>query len=125
MQQTYPAAGGRPDVEVKCVDGVTVAAFGPRLDASTAGETGSALDDLIRGAAAKLLCDFSLTEFISSAGLRLLLSTAKKLKDSGGELVLCSLSPFVHDELEMGGLVPFFTICGSEDEALALFGRKA
>ena len=98
-----------------------VAVIVPRLDACSAMETEAAINDLIQKGARKLLCDFSRTEFISSAGLRLLLSISKKLKESGGELVLCSLRPFVHEVFEMGGMAPYFTIFDSEDEALNSF----
>ena len=108
-------------MEVKIVDDVKVVVIVPRLEACTAMETETAINDLIQKGARKLLCDFSQTEFISSAGLRLLLSTAKKLKESGGELILCSLRPFVHEVFEMGGMIRYFRIYDSEDEALNSF----
>ena len=78
-------------MEIKDVDDVKVAVIGPRLDASTAGKAEDVIDDLIRNGAKKILCDFSRTEFISSAGLRLLLSISKKLKHRHGKCRLNSL----------------------------------
>ena len=108
-------------MEVRSVDDVKVAVFVPRLDAHTTGEAEDALNGLIEVGAQKLLCDFSKTEYISSAGLRLLIATAKKLEKSGGKLVLCCLQTYVRDVFEMAGLTRIFTIRDSEEEALKAF----
>jgi len=59
-----------------------------------------------------------MTKYISSAGLRVLLSTAKKLQKSDGLLVLCSLSSTVREVFEIAGLTPLFTIYDSMGRAL-------
>ena len=108
-------------MEVKTINDIKVAVIVPRLDAHTARETETAINDLLRKGAKKLLCDFSQNEFISSAGLRLLLLIAQKLQSSGGELVLCSFKPFVRRVFEIAGLIQHFKICDSEEEALKSF----
>ena len=108
-------------MEVKTIDDVKVAVIVPRLDGHAAGEMETALNDLIQQGTGKLLFDFSRTGYISSAGLRLLIVTGKKLQKNGGKLVLCSIQPYVREVMDLVGLIPYFTIYDSEEEALKSF----
>nr|QNO51253.1 hypothetical protein IGHJBHOP_00014 [Methanosarcinales archaeon ANME-1 ERB6] len=105
-------------MEIKTIGDVKVAVIVPRFDSRTAEEVETAFTALIEKGTKRLLCDFSMTKYISSAGLRVLLSTAKKLQKSGGPLVLCSLSPNVREVFEIAGLTPLFTIYDSVGRAL-------
>lgn len=106
-------------METKKSDGILVVKMVPRFDAYSAREVEADLNEAIENGADKVLCDFSETEYISSAGLRVLLATAKKLKKSGGEIVLSSLKPYVNEVFETAGFTPLFNIYASEKEALA------
>jgi anti-sigma B factor antagonist len=55
---------------------------------------------------------------VSSAGLRILLATAKKVKPDG-ELKICGLNPSVLEVFEMSGFSTIFKIFDNEDAALA------
>jgi anti-anti-sigma factor len=109
-------------MDCRTQDGITVVSIDRRLDAYAAQQMGPALEDLLRRGAGKVLFNFSRTEFISSAGLRLLLSTAKTLQKTGGRYILCSLQPNVRKVFEMTGITHLFSICDSEEEALSSFG---
>lgn len=109
-------------MEIRTIDGIRLALLDARLDACVAKEIGPALDDLCRQGVKKLLFDFSRTEYISSAGLRLLISTEKKMQESGGRCILFSLQPNVRRVFEMAGVTHLFSICDSEEEALKSFG---
>ncbi|MDP8214513.1 MAG: STAS domain-containing protein [Candidatus Euphemobacter frigidus] len=106
-------------METKKSDGILVVKMVPRFDAYSAKEVEADLNESIENGTDKILCDFSETEYISSAGLRVLLATAKKLKKSGGEIVLSSLKPYVNEVFETAGFTPLFNIYASEKEALA------
>ena len=80
------------------------------------------LPSLIEKGTKRLLCDFSMTKYISSAGLRVLILTAKGLQKSGGQLVLCSLSSIVREVFEIAGLTQLFTIYDSVEPALTDLG---
>ena len=105
-------------MEIKTIGDVKVAVIVPRFDSRTAEEVETALTALIEKGTKRLLCDFSMTKYISSAGLRVLLSTAKGLQKSGGQLVLCSLSSSVREVFEIAGLTPLFTIYDSVGRVL-------
>ena len=57
-------------------------------------------------------------DYISSAGLRVLLATAKKLKAIGGELRVCSLNEIVTEVFDITGFDLILTVLPSESEAL-------
>ena len=92
-----------------------------RLDANTAGQLEKKILPLIDEGEKKLLIDFSELEYISSAGLRLLLLTAKRLKNVKGKIVLCSMKEYIKEIFEIAGFTPIFTIRESQDEAVKEF----
>lgn len=87
------------------------AATGPALEAELAAATG--------GGGARLLLDFSELVYISSAGLRVVLLAAKKVKASNGRLALCSLNPQIAEVFKISGFDVIIDIHPSPDSALA------
>jgi len=106
---------------IRAVGEVKVAVMGSRFDSCAAKEIETTLMKLIEAGSKKILCDFSQTEYISSAGLRVLLLVAKKLQKIAGEVILCSLKPYVSEVFETAGFTQIFKICSSEEEALKSF----
>lgn len=88
------------------------------LDSATAPEAQKALDGVLAGAK-KLALDFSALDYISSAGLRVLLGAAKKLKASGGTLRMFGLNQSVREVFEISGFSTILAVYPSEAEALA------
>jgi len=105
-------------MEVRTSGGVKVATIMPRFDAYTSKEVEATLSNLIQSGANRLLCDFSGTEYIASAGLRVLLSAAKSLQRSKGQMAICSLKPYVYEVFETAGFTQIFKIYASEEEAI-------
>ncbi len=105
-------------MDVRTIGGVKVAAIVPRFDAYTSKDVEATLSDLIQGGANKLLCNFSGTEYIASAGLRVLLSLAKSMQRSKGQMAICSLKPYVYEVFETAGFTQIFPIYASEEEAI-------
>jgi sigma-B regulation protein RsbU (phosphoserine phosphatase) len=87
----------------------------------TSPEAESAINTLIETGARKVLINFAALEYISSAGLRVLLATAKKLKASGGDLKICSLNDTVQEVFDISGFSSILTVSKDQDEALASF----
>ncbi|HII98310.1 MAG TPA: STAS domain-containing protein, partial [Methanoregula sp.] len=67
----------------------------------------------------QILLNFAGVTYISSGGLRVLLATAKKLKNPGDKFGLCCLAPEVLKILKLAGFTSIFAIYPSEGEALA------
>ena len=78
-----------------------------------------AINHTIEGGTRKILLDFSAVSYISSGGLRVLLATAKKMKNPGDRYGLCCLSADVHKIIRLAGFTSIFSIYPSEGEALA------
>jgi anti-sigma B factor antagonist len=80
-----------------------------RVDSATASQLASVLDDITRAGRFKIILDLSSVEFMSSAGLRVLISTQKTCKRyNRGELVLALVPKRIYDALELAGFVPLF-----------------
>jgi anti-sigma B factor antagonist len=90
-----------------------------RIDTVSAPVLEQAINRTIEGGGRKILLDFSGVSYISSGGLRVLLSAAKRLRDPGDRFGLCCLSPDVLKIIKLTGFTSIFTIYSSEGEALA------
>lgn len=109
------------NISLRESDGVTVVQIVGNLDTNTAPEAQERLDDLATRGVAKVLVDFAELDYISSAGLRVLLATAKKLRGTGGNLRLCGLNETVAEVFEISGFSTIFAVFPSEAEALEGF----
>ncbi len=83
-----------------------------RLDTQTAPELEAKSVPLLDGNP-KMVLEFSQLQYISSAGLRVLLMLAKKAKAIGGTVVLSNVDGMVQEVIEESGIDSFFTIYDS------------
>lgn len=101
--------------------------IGEVLVVSTAGQINSAnaaqleaeLLALVEQGEHQWVLDMGRLDYISSAGLRVVLLLAKRLKQNAGRLVLCNLQPHVHEVFDISGFLAILTVVGSRAEALA------
>jgi anti-sigma B factor antagonist len=100
-------------------EGITMLALKGRLDSTTAGDLEQEINSLIGSGNRKILINFAGVVYISSGGLRVLLSTAKKLRTEGDRFGLCCLTADVHKVLKLAGFTSLFSIFSSEGEARA------
>jgi anti-sigma B factor antagonist len=89
-----------------------------RMDAVSGPEFEKTMADHIASGASRFVVDCSALEYISSAGLRSLLTTAKTLRTRDGQLVFAALRDGVRDVFEIGGFSRIFSIYDSTDAAL-------
>lgn len=89
-----------------------------RMDATTSPDAEVHINRLIDGGDRNLVVDLSGLEYISSAGLRVLLSGLKRLKTSGGAMKLSALGPEIQKVFDIAGFNRLFPIYRSVDEAL-------
>ena len=107
------------DITTANRDGATILAVAGRVDTATAPALEQTINYEIEQQHRKILLDFSAVSYISSGGLRVLLATAKKLKNPGDKFALCNLSPEVLKILKLAGFTSIFSIYPSEGEARA------
>jgi anti-sigma B factor antagonist len=94
-----------------------------RLDTNTAPEAEKLITDAIDGGESKIVVDFTETEYISSAGLRIILKTAKLLKPKNGAVVLCNANEQIEEVLEISGFLGMIMLLDSLDEATAAVNK--
>ncbi len=100
------------------VEGITIAEFEGNLDTNTAPDAEERLGELLEKGVTKILVDFTTLNYISSAGLRVLLVTTKRLGGTGGSMRLCGLNETVDEVFEISGFSTIFSVFGTRDEAL-------
>ncbi len=88
----------------------TLITLGGRLDVTTAPEFQKMCVGLADSGGTDVVVDMSDLEYISSAGLRSVLFSAKKLRGKGGDLRFCGMSGMVEDVFRVSGFQGLFTI---------------
>ncbi len=97
----------------------TVVQIQGNLDTNTAPEAQAHIDALIEGGVTAVLLDFSTMNYISSAGLRVLLVTSKKLRPTGGKLHMYGLNETAQEVFDMSGFSTILSVFANEADALA------
>jgi anti-anti-sigma factor len=80
-----------------------------KIDATTSDELENALVELLEQEENKIILDLEGTNYISSAGLRVLIVIAKQMYDSG-HFCLCNASDNVSEIIKMSGFDVFMNI---------------
>ncbi len=96
---------------------VDVLGLAGRLDAAGAPRAEQALRGLLEGGTRRLLIDLRGLDYISSAGLQVLLLAAKRMEAGGGRLALCGAGEYVMDVLKVVGFASFLTLEPDCDQA--------
>jgi stage II sporulation protein AA (anti-sigma F factor antagonist) len=89
-----------------------------RLDSNNAPAVETDLKSLLKTNPKKIILDFSETDYMASAGLRVLLIVSRDFMKTGGRIALVELKPSVLKIFDMAGFSRIFTICISREEAL-------
>jgi anti-anti-sigma factor len=105
------------DIETLTVENTKVVRLKGRLDATNAPDLERELNPTIEETEGTLLINMKDLDYISSAGLRVLLLGAKKMKNAGGALALCSLQETVKEVFDISGFTAMFPIYDNENEA--------
>jgi len=92
-----------------------------RVDSATAPDLETALKKLVEAEKTQIVLDLKEVEYMSSAGLRAMVSTLKSVKRVNGDLRLANPSPRVEEVLRLAGLTSIFSIHPTRDEAVASF----
>ena len=114
-------------MEIKTVtqDEVTIVEISGSLDANTVPEAQDVIMSLVVPDCL-LVLDMSECEYVSSAGLRLLLMIAKRLKaNQSGQWCLAGVSEEIMDVMEMTGFVQFFETFDTVSDAIAAIRKEA
>jgi anti-sigma B factor antagonist len=94
---------------------------GGRVDSMSANELGEALNGVIDKGHSHVVVDLRDVEYMSSAGLREMVSSLKKVQKAGGDLRIANPSERVMEVLELAGLDTIFKIYPTQVEAVGSF----
>jgi anti-anti-sigma factor len=99
--------------------GVVIAIPSGRLDTNNAPEAEHLIVKEINDGQSRFVVDFAKTNYISSAGLRVILKTLKLLKQrDDGAIALCNANEQIHEVLEITGFLTMLKCHPSLDEAI-------
>lgn len=83
--------------------------FEGRLDTNTSKQAEESIKDSIEGIQ-NITMDFGKLVYVSSAGLRVILSVQKKMNAVGGELVITNVNDVIMEVFEITGFSDMLTI---------------
>ncbi|MCB1118292.1 MAG: STAS domain-containing protein [Chlamydiia bacterium] len=92
-----------------------------RLDATSSPQLEIKLQEKVDAGQKNILLDFGRVDYLSSAGMRLLLSMTRRLKGDGGQLAVCSLNDDVMEIIKVAGFERILNIHPTETTALDSF----
>jgi anti-sigma B factor antagonist len=105
------------EINVKSSGQVTVVEIAGDIDSNTAPQAQERVLPLVQPGS-KILLDMSGVEYMSSAGLRMLLSMYRQISRGNGDIVLVGLSEEIKDTMSVTGFLNFFTTRDTVDEGL-------
>jgi anti-sigma B factor antagonist len=100
---------------------VAVMSVTGRVDSATAPELESQLRALVDSGKTHIVLDLKNVEYMSSAGLRAMVSTLKAVKRVNGDLRLANPSARVEEVLHLAGLTSIFTMFPTQEAAVGSF----
>ena len=110
------------NIQTKKEKNAVLVSVSGRMDAVTAPEFEKNLSDLIAKGETAFLVNLGELEYISSAGLRSILATAKKLKEKQGKILFAGLRGPVEEVFKFSGFHSIFKIFDSEEAAFKEIG---
>jgi anti-sigma B factor antagonist len=106
------------EVTVREIAGVHVVELAGQLDANTSPAAQRQIMDLV-AQDARILLDMAGVSFMSSAGVRLLLSTYREVKARQATVALAGLSSDIADTLSATGFLPYFAVYATQESGVA------
>lgn len=105
--------------QLKRADLVTVSG---RIDSATAPELDRVLTSIVEAGRYRICVDLKDLEYMSSAGIKVLIATLKTCKRwNRGDLRLANMPPRISDVFDLAGLTPLFKVYSDAVEAVGSF----
>ena len=101
--------------------GINIFKLNGRLDSNTSQGFEKKLFQAISDGSKTMVVDFKDLDYISSAGLRVILKATKAIKREDGRIMLCSMQDYAKEVFEIAGFDSFLPIVATMDDALDSF----
>jgi anti-sigma B factor antagonist len=109
------------EIKTQVYQRVTVVSASGRVDSATAGDLETELKTQMDQGKVNFVLDLSGVDFLSSSGLRVLVTTLKAVRRSGGDLRLAQPSQRATDAIDLAGLDVLFQAYPDREAAIASF----
>lgn len=109
------------DVNVSTQDGVSIVTVGGRVDSSVTPQLQAEIDPLLEMSEPRIVMDLHAVDYMSSSGVRILVSTLKALQGDNEGFHLANISDMMRGLLLSVGMLDLFNVYDSVDEAVNSF----
>jgi anti-sigma B factor antagonist len=109
------------EIREEIQDDITIYQLSGRLDTNTSPELEIRLFQAISDGSQNMVINFKDLEYVSSAGIRVILKTIKTIKSKNGLIMLCCMQDYVKEVFEISGVDFLSPIVTSMDDALKAF----
>ena len=99
--------------------GTVILQVAGRLDAATAGVLDARLRAMLAAGEKRIVLEVSGLEYVSSAGLRVILMLSKLLRAANGKFAMAEMRPMVQEVFDLAGFSTLCQVCPSRDDAVA------
>lgn len=104
------------EININSIDSLQIVTLDGEIDSSVASEVTEKIVPLVTEKA-KIILDMTAVAYMSSAGLRTLLSIHRQASNSDVPLILVGLSEEIKDTMSITGFLNFFTVSKSVEDA--------
>ena len=108
------------NVNIKADGNIVIISIEGSIDSKTAGDLQSQIMEKV-SETNNVLLDLTKVDYVSSAGLRVLLMIYRQIKLKNGKVILVGVSEEIKDVMSMTGFINFFEITDNIDNALKIF----
>ena len=108
-------------IAIEPTDKAHIIALQGQVNSSNAATVETEVLSVVTQGAKNVLLNMTELSYISSAGLRVVLVLAKRLKQAGGKLVIYGMQPHVREVFDISGFLAILNVAGSRAEALEQF----
>jgi len=128
MQRLQAKDRGQPDIDRKGKmdinetrqQQVTIFSLAGRLDSNSSPEFDKRIVQAMENGSRYIVLDCQKLDYITSAGLRVVVKTAKKLKPEQGKIILCAMADYVKEVFEIAGFDSFLPILPTLEDGLKM-----
>lgn len=108
------------EIRSECINKVLIISPAGRLDGITSRTFSEKIIVLMDEKSNLVVLNLAELDYISSEGLRAILTAAKKANSASGKLTLCAPQSSVHEVLTISGFAPMLGVHASIDEAVGM-----
>ncbi len=99
---------------------ITIFSLSGRLDSNSSPEFDKRIIQAMENGFRFIVLDCRKLDYITSAGLRVVVKTAKKLKPEEGRIILCAMEDYVKEVFEIAGFDSFLPILPTLEDGIRM-----